>query len=262
MSVEVMQNLYPLFERNRILKKEMLWSLRDYTFAHARVKYQEYGQGILTGCSLSVKGEEIAVRPGLLKYGPAVCILMEEARIPFEAAQETRYLQMAVREDRSAPDYTAYRMELALSEKERKEEGVFELCRFHLRKGAALRTEYKSFADMETEYDTVDVTHADWGGLGGKSLAPEVTRRFAEEILSNRGSREEDRAFAMHCLCEEGAMPVKALAAYAAGRMGGELDEYMDMQKVYGALRRILEQSGRGEERPGGRREKRKILVD
>ena len=101
MGAGVMQNIYPLFERNQTLKKEMLWSPRDYTFAHARVKYQEYGQGILTGCSLSVQGEEIAVRPGLLKYGQAVYIMMEEARIPFGAAQEMRYLHMAVREDRS-----------------------------------------------------------------------------------------------------------------------------------------------------------------
>ena len=165
MSAGVIQNIYPLFERNRILKKEMLWSLRDYAFAHAGVEYQEYGQGILWGCGLSVQGEEIAVRPGLLKYGQAVCIMMEEARIPFGAAQEMRYLHMAVREDRSAPDYIAYRMELALSGEEKKGDGVFELCRFHLRKGAALRTEYKSFADMETEYDTMDGTHADWGGL-------------------------------------------------------------------------------------------------
>ena len=90
MSAGVIQNIYPLFERNRILKKEMLWSLRDYAFAHAGVEYQEYGQGILWGCGLSVQGEEIAIRPGLLKYGQAVCIMMEETRIPFGAAQEMR----------------------------------------------------------------------------------------------------------------------------------------------------------------------------
>ena len=37
--------------------------------------------------------------------------------------------------------------------------------------GAALRTEYKSFADIETEYDTMDVTHADCGGLMRPGLA-------------------------------------------------------------------------------------------
>lgn len=36
-----MQNLYPLFERNRILKKELLWSLRDYAFGQLRLEYGE-----------------------------------------------------------------------------------------------------------------------------------------------------------------------------------------------------------------------------
>lgn len=58
-----MQNLYPLFEQNRILKKELLWSLRDYSFAHVQLEYQEYGQGILRGC-------EIQVRDGKLVVGP------------------------------------------------------------------------------------------------------------------------------------------------------------------------------------------------
>ena len=48
--VKEMQNLYPLFERNRILKKELLWSLRDYSFSQIQLEYQEYGQGIIQGC--------------------------------------------------------------------------------------------------------------------------------------------------------------------------------------------------------------------
>ncbi len=49
-----MQNLYPLFEQNRILKKELLWSLRDYSFSHIQLEYQEYGQGIIQGCGIRV----------------------------------------------------------------------------------------------------------------------------------------------------------------------------------------------------------------
>ena len=30
----VKENRYPLFEGKRVLKKEMLWALRDYLFAH------------------------------------------------------------------------------------------------------------------------------------------------------------------------------------------------------------------------------------
>ena len=40
-----MQNLYPLFERNRVLKKELLWALRDYSFGQLQLKYADYGDG-------------------------------------------------------------------------------------------------------------------------------------------------------------------------------------------------------------------------
>ena len=47
-----MQNLYPLFGQNRILKKELLWSLRDCSFAQLQLRYQDYGQGFLQGCTV------------------------------------------------------------------------------------------------------------------------------------------------------------------------------------------------------------------
>ena len=49
-----MQNLYPLFERNRILKKELMWSLRDYSFTHIQLEYQAYADGMIKGCDLEV----------------------------------------------------------------------------------------------------------------------------------------------------------------------------------------------------------------
>lgn len=75
-----MQNLYPLFERKRILKKELLWSLRDYSFAHFRLEYQEYGQGLLQGCGVAVQGGELVVGPGMIKYGDFICLVTEEER--------------------------------------------------------------------------------------------------------------------------------------------------------------------------------------
>ena len=38
----MIQNIYPLFERYRILKKEYLWSLRDCSFGFMQVEYAEY----------------------------------------------------------------------------------------------------------------------------------------------------------------------------------------------------------------------------
>ena len=36
-------------------------------------------------------------------------------------------------------------------------ENQMEMCRFYLREGSALRDSYKNFADMSTEYDTVNL---------------------------------------------------------------------------------------------------------
>ena len=40
-----MQNLYPLFERNRVLKKELLWALRDCSSALSGVYLYHEGGG-------------------------------------------------------------------------------------------------------------------------------------------------------------------------------------------------------------------------
>ena len=61
-----MQNLYPLFERNRILKKELMWSLRDYSFTHIQLEYQAYADGMIKGCDLEVRGNELVVGKGIV----------------------------------------------------------------------------------------------------------------------------------------------------------------------------------------------------
>ena len=109
-----MQNLYPLFERNRILKKELLWSLRDYAFSHIQLEYQEYGQGIIQGCSVQVQGHELVVGPGIIKYGGFICLMMEEQRIEYGLKEQTQYLKLKIETHRNSPDYIAYDIQLLL----------------------------------------------------------------------------------------------------------------------------------------------------
>lgn len=62
-----MQIIYPMFERNRILKKEQISAIRDYAFAQLQLEYQEYEDGILLSCKLEVQNGEVVVGPGLIK---------------------------------------------------------------------------------------------------------------------------------------------------------------------------------------------------
>ena len=40
----------PVFAGRRILKKESLWDIRDYTYAGWQLYYAEYTDGLLKGC--------------------------------------------------------------------------------------------------------------------------------------------------------------------------------------------------------------------
>lgn len=86
-----MQNLCPLFERNRILKKELLWSLWDYSFAHLQLEYQEYSQGPFRGCDITVRGDKLVIRPGIMKYGSFICLMMEEETMEYSPLEQIQF---------------------------------------------------------------------------------------------------------------------------------------------------------------------------
>lgn len=258
-----MQNIYPLFERNRILKKELLWSLRDYSFAHIGLEYQEYGQGLLLGCNIAVQEGKLVVGPGMVKYGGFICLAAEEAQISYIPNTQPQFLKMRIEKDTSSQDYTIYRMELLLDTVEARGENEFELCRFHLKPGAQLRDTYTSFFDMETEYDTINLLHTSWSGLDGETLAPAVSRKFAQAILASENTLPEDRSFAYLCLSRSGAVPLAILDDYVGHRSGDRVGQMQGRGNIYKGMCLILEEMNKGGIRDKGKaKEKRRILVD
>lgn len=255
-----MQNIYPVFERNRILKTELLWAVRDYAFTHIQLEYQDYGEGILRGCQISVGGGHLSVGTGIIKIGSFVCLMMEEESIAYGPAEQTQYLKLCVHADKT-PDCTVYNAQLKLDKIEEKKENEFELCRFHLHPGASLRQNYTGFSDMGTEYDTINVIHADWGGLGGRAISPTVTRSFARAILAKEGSRPEDQMLACLCLSQPGAVPIELLSACLSRRMDrGE--PLTDNLGRYQAMCSIIGEAGGARNEAEKKKERRMILVD
>ena len=254
-----MKNLYPLFEQNRILKKELLWSLRDYSFAHIQLEYQEYAPGIIRGCRVSIKKNKLVVSTGLIKAGDFICLFTAEESAVYEAINSMQYLKLKVMVDHSVPDYISYESKLYLDTKEAREENEFELCRFYLREGASLRDTYKSFYDMETEYDTVNLIYASWSARGGTALAPDILKYYAERILQSKNSEAEDLFIAYQCLCGENTMERSILAAYLSRRLGEE--KAADNYELYKQLGRVLEKIGLEQEQPLKRIPKRNYII-
>lgn len=152
-------------------------------------------------------------------------------------------------------------MYLDLDEERRDNE--FELCRFNLRHGAQLREYYTSFADMNTEYDTVNLIHSSWGGLGGKTLAPKITRFFSEAILAAGNARTEDRSFAHLCLSQPGAISADVLNDYVCNRTDEEEKCTKGNLELYEKMFDILSEASQGGVgKTKKRKEKHRILVD
>ena len=214
-----MQNLYPLFERNRILKKELMWSLRDYSFTHIQLEYQAYADGMIKGCDLEVRGNELVVGKGIVKYGGFIYLITEEMSIAYEPTERLEILKMKMETDKRSEDFIAYRVTLFLDEITDKKEDELEVCRFRLRRGSRLRNEYKDFEDMATGYDTVNRIEADWGGLHGKALSPSVTEYFSKLVLKENGSTQEDIQFAYLCLNQQEAVSPQVLKHYIGRRL-------------------------------------------
>lgn len=261
-----MQNLYPVFEGNRVLKKEALWSLRDYSFSRIQLEYQEYGQGVVMGCKIRVEGEHLIVGTGIIKYGSFVCLLMEETSVHAEPSDQIQYLKIKVEIDRSSLDFVAYQIEIFLDTFEEKKENEFELCRFYLSCGARLRDDYKNFFDIQTEYDTINRIHGDWAAIGGSTLDPEITRCFARELLAGESGLPEDHAFACLCLSQPGGLPFEVITSYVTYRLNHISDFntiVLGNQELYGFMCTILDGVQKGVEKNARRtRERHRILVD
>lgn len=257
-----MQNLYPLFERNRILKKELLWSLRDYSFAQARLEYEEYAEGMLRGCDVRVEGSRIVIGPGIIKYGTFICLMTEEESIQYEASDDLVVVKMRFYTEQVSMDYVLYKMELVADKDVSLKENEFEVCRYRLQEGAMLRDEHKDLRDMVTEYNTLNFIYATWGSLRERTLAPIVTRRFAKEILTAGGSEQADISFAYLCLGQTGAMAMDILQDYLT-RKSHKAEKYQTNWEVFEEMCRIKEQLANTEKgRAQEKTVRKQIVVD
>ena len=127
-----MQNLYPLFERNRILKKELLWSLRDYAFGQLRLEYGEYAAGMLQGCGVRVEEDRIVVSPGIIKWNEFIFLMCEEERIGYEPSEGFTSVKMRFSTEQNSPDYVLHTMKLVSDKRMDLADNEFEICRYRL----------------------------------------------------------------------------------------------------------------------------------
>lgn len=226
-----MENRYPLFAGGRILKKEALWDLRDYAYGSMQLYYMDYTDGIVRGCSVRVEDNCLVVGKGILKYGDFLYLLREEARVLFAAENRTVALKAVFNVNEGNPDYLSYQVDFLLDQDVERGKNQIEVCRFHLREGSVLRDTYKDFADMNTEYDTVNLLHATVSGRGQGRLHPKILLKYAETLQRNGANGVEDMAFCYHILQQNGEVERTVVEAYLRDKWKNEITMDAEMQQ-------------------------------
>ncbi|GGG82849.1 DNA and RNA helicase [Paenibacillus radicis (ex Gao et al. 2016)] len=258
---------YPSFTKGRILKTEMLDSLRDYPRHMLDIYYAGYSDGILTGADISVGEHTLTISRGIVKYGGRLYVLEQEQELRYESTGRETVIKIRFAEEPVVrSDMTAYTADIVLDENVVLQQGELELGRFKLKQGARLRMNYESFRDMSTEFNTLQFVHVRYSGYAQSTMAPIIMRRYADELLRSGSSDPHDITFAMLIL-NEGTAAFSVIEHYVAVRLGAERRP-MENTQLYESLRRILDHAasrsgdrfGRGGDlRPGGMQ---RVLVD
>ena len=112
----MMEHIYPAFERGRIMKKELLWALRDYAYSALQIKYQKYANGILSGCGIHPEGSTLRIAPGMIKCADFIFLITGEERVSYAPSGEYTSLKFRLKKKEDLPDYTRYLTEFVLDE--------------------------------------------------------------------------------------------------------------------------------------------------
>ena len=238
----------PVFAGRRILKKESLWDIRDYTYAGWQLYYAEYTDGLLKGCDIRAEDGQLVIGKGMLKFHDFIYLMMEEERVDYQPKNRWQVLKAEFSEDETNLDYKAYWVKFFLDEEMELGENQIEMCRFYLREGSALRDSYKNFADMSTKYDTINLIYATVAGVGEKTLHPVVVRQFGEEIWNMEEKDQFDFGFCNLVWNTQGRVERKVIAAYLSNKMKkavvANIMSY-DNQMVYEKLENIVDNMGK-----------------
>ena len=213
----------PVFAGRRILKKESLWDIRDYTYAGWQLYYADHTDGLLKGCEIHAEDGRLVIGKGMLKFHDFIYLMMEEERVDYQPKNRWQMLKAEFSEDETNLDYKAYRVRFFLDEELELGENQLEMCRFYLREGSV-------------------------AGIGEKTLHPVVVKQFGEELWNMEEKDQFDFGFCSLVWNTQGRVERKVIAAYLSNKMKkAVVDKIMsyDNQMVYEKLENIVDNMGK-----------------
>ena len=204
----------PLFSEGYILRQEMLAALSDQAFSLGELMVTGFGDGFLTGCLLSTTKEIIQMGPGAILFGGKLCLLTESLSIAYYPTDTLCICKLRFSEEYQSNTCVYREVDMILTGSDTPNNNELEVCRFKLQPGAQLRYKYDDFEDRSTEYDTLNTICAPFSAHIGNSLAPDLLRVYARELLETNPSDSLDKEFCLQALSTHIALPKEVLVAY------------------------------------------------
>lgn len=253
----------PLFSSGTILTEEMLEDIKGYAMAEGKYAYLGYADGIYSGCKITITGHTITVNQGILIYKEQAYYIDKPMTVKYKPTNEWMIFKISFLGEERSDTNIFKEIKLSLAKENETGSNDIELCRFKLQSGAILRTDYRSFKDLMTEYDTICEVNSMWSAYGQNSISPVVLEEFYKEAIKYPGREAADMQF----LCQIAELRGNTLnratiLLYLNEKLGWEYRNYPN-EKLCDGLGEVLDKMkyGRSRRMAAPRREQR-IIVD
>lgn len=230
----------PVFEHGSILSQEMLERLREYAIELWNIQTGGFSDGILKGCGITVKEHVIYIGQGIFIFEGQVYFIHEEMKVPYFPENKWRALKIRIGEREKSNSFYIQEIEPVITEDLERRKGEIEIGRFRLQSGATLRSEYRNFQDVATEFDTLNLIHAQWAGYGKDTVSYEMLRFFAKEAIQKNIQNPDDFTFVEQILLTDGrSLNRAAIELYISKRLSKPMKD-MTNEEIYRGLCEIL----------------------
>lgn len=254
----------PIFEKGMVLTDEMLESLKAYLADWSGLEYAGYSDGILSGCRVSVSGNMLYVGKGIVLYKERVYLLAEETALAVEPCDAWQKVILRMGSVCRTGGFELGELWMEMTTETDGLLNCLEICRFRLQQGAVLRNQYTGFADLDTEYDTINEVYAQWAGYGEPTLSHNILNQFAARMTQTGMDNPLDASFVMQIMGSGNkALPRNVIQTYLSARLQAPYSDCAN-RELYEGLAAVLHK-GRNT-KPHGRERaqetEKRILVD
>jgi len=234
---------YPFFNKGRILKREMLENIRDYSRDVLDVYNENLSDGIVCGLMPKVDKDIITFSKGIVKHNLRLYVIDSPSSISYKETEVEVIIKLCFYDELKDNDYETQYINIEIDPNLNILDNQIEIGRFKLKAGAYLRSDYQDLYDFTTEYNTINIVNVLYSGFNEPTLSNMILKYFAREVLNTRTQNQMDITFSMFCL-NSNRVEREVIYNYIAFRLSEEIkplrnkDLHEKLVKVLGIIKR------------------------